>query len=81
MSGLTAQIGTLSLVGEAQVDAKGRVYETCDTVLGDRCELLHVLVVERDELAVLVDAAGCDRLGNDGGVACDCLWLGYLSTT
>jgi guanyl-specific ribonuclease Sa len=69
---LTAQVDTLRFVREPAVDTKRRVHESRDAVLGDGLELLDVLCVEGDKLAVLVDAGGGYGFGEDGGVACDC---------
>lgn len=71
---LTAQIDALRLVRESAVDAKRRVHEARDAVLGDGLELLDVLCVEGNELAVFVDAGGGYGFGEDGGVACDCVY-------
>jgi hypothetical protein len=72
-SDLTAQVDTIRLIREPAVDAKRRVHESRDAILGDSLELLDILCVEGDELAVLVDARGGYGFGEDGGVACDCM--------
>ena len=68
---LAAEVDAIGLVGKAAVHAEWWVYEARGTVLVDGFEVLHVLVVERDQLAVLVDAGWCHGFGEDGGVAGD----------
>lgn len=66
----TRKVNAARLVSKADVDAKWRVDVSCRAILLlDGLEVLDVLFVERDELAVLVNARRCYRLGEDGRVA------------
>ena len=69
---LPTQVNTPGLVRESNIDAKWRVDVAGRSVLLlNGLELLELVGVERDEFAVLVDAAGRDGLGEDGRVAGD----------
>lgn len=67
----------LGLVGEAKVNAKGRVHETLEglgsgetvRVLGDGG---HVLGIQLHQVTVILDTRGGDRLGENGGTTGDC---------
>lgn len=61
------QVNAARLVSEAGINAKWRVDVSCWAVLLlDSLEVLNVVLVERDELAVLVNARRCHGLGEDG---------------
>lgn len=67
---------SLRLVGEAKLDAKGRVDVALDLTLGEEVgrvvgQGLLVLGVELDGLEVGLDAVGRDGLGEDGAAAGD----------
>lgn len=66
----TRKVNTTGLVSKADINAERRVDVSCRTVLLlDGLEVLDILLVQRDELAVLVDARRCHGLGEDGRVA------------
>lgn len=66
----TRKVNTAGLISKADIYAERRVDVSCRTVLLlNSLEVLDVLLVKRDELAVLVDARRCHGLGEDGRVA------------
>ena len=68
----TRQINTVRLVREPSIHTKWWVYVSSDALrLMDGLELLQILGIEGDELAVLVDARRRDGLCEDGRVARD----------
>ena len=66
----TRQINTARLIRKANVNTERRVDVSCRAVLLlNRLKVLNVLLVKADELAVLVNAARCHRLGEHRRVA------------
>ena len=60
-------------IWELHLDLRAPVWLDEALVLVERLERLHVVLVELDELEVLLDARGRDRLGEDNDVARDCV--------
>lgn len=70
----SAEIHAFGLIREPSVDTERRVYIAGDALLlVNFLQLLHVLVIEGDELLVLVDAGWGYGFCEDGGVAGDCV--------
>ncbi len=62
----TRKVNATGLVGKANINTERRVDVSCGAVLLlDSLEVLDILLIERDELAVLVNARWCYGLGKD----------------
>lgn len=63
----TAEVNTIGLVREAEIDTEGWVYVTLDTlVLVNLLQFRHVIAIERNEVLVLINTRGSDGLCEDG---------------
>jgi hypothetical protein len=69
-----AQIHTLRLIRESNINTERRVHIASNTLLFvNLLQLAHILVVKRDELLILINTRGGYGFGEDGGVARNCV--------
>ena len=69
----TTQINSLSLIRKPSIHAKRWVHISRDALLlVNRLEFLHILGIELNQLAVLIDARGRNGFSEDGRASGDC---------